>query len=346
MSASQKAKGSFMSASDSSERPSAEPIDVEFEPADRPRRRARAKSSSGDDGIGFGAALALALFSAVLGGALGAFAPRIPAVRAAMDSVLPESGAATAAARDTAALERRLDALEAKAAPVAEIASASDAEIAQRMIAMQNGLRDLENRLNQIPNTAEVQALVREVQQLRVDFPAVAQQSRTAGEAARAAFAVSAAADASRSSGPFEQSYRALAVLLPDDPNVRALAPLARTGAPTRVELRDRFADIENDIIRAARQAEAGRGFWGRVQAALAQWVVVRRRGEGDTAVGVVERASRMLAADNLAGAVQELRRLSGPPARVAQPWLTAAQRRLEIDTRLGAIRHELARRG
>lgn len=335
-----------MSASDSSERPSAEPIDVEFEPADRPRRRTRTKSSGGEDGVGFGAALVLALFSAALGAVLGALAPRIPATRAALDSILPEPSVQAAASVEAAALDRRLDALEAKAAPVAEIASASDAEIAQRMIAMQQGLRDLENRLNQIPNTAEVQALVREVQQLRVDFPAVAQQSRTAGEAARAAFAVSAAADASRSSGPFEQSYRALAVLLPDDPNVRALAPLARTGAPTRIELRDRFAEIENDIIRAARQAQAGQGFWGRIQAAMAQWVVVRRRGEGDTAVGVVERASRMLAADNLAGAVQELRRLSGPPARVAQPWLTAAQRRLEIDTRLGAIRTELARRG
>jgi len=336
-----------MSASDSSDRASAEPIDVEFEPADRPRRRERRLASS-DEGIGFGAALVLALFSVILGAVLGAFGPRIPAVRGFMDSVLPEPAASAGApsSAQAAALDRRLDALEAKTAPTAQIASASEAEIADRMIAMQNGLRDLENRLNQIPNTRQVQDLVAEVQQLRVDFPAVAQQSRTAGEAARAAFAVSAAADASRSSGPFEQSYRTLATLLPDDPNVRALAPLSRTGAPTRIELRDDFAEIENDIIRAARQAQAGAGFWGRVQAALAQWVTVRRRGEGDTAVGVVERASRMLAVDNLAGAVQELRRLSGPPARVAHPWLNGAQRRLEIDTRLGAIRTELARRG
>src|SRR5690606_26894422 len=162
---------------------------------------------------------------------------------------------------------------------------------AARVFALQSGLRDVEQRLGTMPSTAEVQALVTEVRRLQEELPAVAAEARTAGTAARASYAVVAASEASRSSGPFEQAHAALAALLPDDANVAALAPLARVGAPTRSELRDSFARLDNEIVRAAHQAQAGAGFWGRIQAALAQWIVVRRSGEGDTPSGVVERA-------------------------------------------------------
>jgi hypothetical protein len=132
--------------------------------------------------------------------------------------------------------------------------------------------------------------------------------------------------------------------LLPNDPNVAALAPLARTGAPTRVELRDTFSHLDNEVIRAARQSQAGAGFWGRIQAALAQWIVIRRAGSGDTPEGIVDRAEQRLQADDLAGAIAQMNRLSGAPKRVAQPWINDAQRRLEIDQRIAAIRQELSR--
>lgn len=335
-----------MSATDSPERGRAEPIDVEFEETARPRKRTRRSSSGG--GIGFGAALLLAAFAALAGAALGALAPRIPAVASALDQVAPAPAAPAAApapdASQFSGLDQRVRTIEGLIAPTAEAASAGG-DVSARVIALQAGLNNVESRLAQLPNSQQIQELVAEVQQLRAQVPALEQQSRVASESARAAFAVTAAADASRSSGPFEQSYGALAALLPDNPHVQALAPLARTGAPTRVELRDQFADLENDIVRASRIANAGAGFWGRIQAALAQWVTIRRRGEGDTTVGVVERASRRLAADDLAGAVQEVSRLSGAPARTAEPWLTAARRRLAIDTHLTAIRTELSRR-
>jgi hypothetical protein len=335
-----------MSATDSAERGRAEPIDVEFEPAERARVRARGAAS---DRIGFGTALALASLSALLGAGAGAVAPRIEAVDAALDRVRPDGGATSAAApasadaTQVAQLDQRLRSIEALVGPTADAAGA-DAGVSQRVLALQAGLRNVEGQLQQIPSSQEIQRLVAEVQRLNAELPAVAQESRTAGQAARAAFAVSAVAEASRSSGPFEPSYRSLVALMPNDANVRALSALARTGAPTRMELRDNFVKLEDEIIRAARQAEAGAGFWGRVQAALAQWIIVRREGEGDTAVGVVERAGRRLAADDLAGSVQELSRLSGAPARVANPWLAQARRRLEIDMRLGAIRTELSR--
>ena len=195
-----------------------------------------------------------------------------------------------------------------------------------------------------MPSTAEVQALVAEVRRLQEELPAVAAEARTAATAARASYAVVAASEAARSSGPFEQAHASLAALLPNDPNVAALEPLARVGAPTRIELRDQFSRLDNEIIRSARQSQAGAGFWGRIQAAMAQWIVIRQAGAGDTPEGIVERAEQYLAADRLADAIQELNRLPAAPKRAAQAWINDAQRRLEIDTRIAAIRQELSR--
>jgi hypothetical protein len=325
---------------DDAERGRAEPIDVDFEPAYREERRG---------GVGGGTALVLAALAASVGAAGGAVAPRLPAVQAALDNVLPVSapagGAAAPGEDSTAQIDQRLGAIEAIVnAPLADSAEAGAPDTAARVLALQAGLRDVEARIGQMPSSQEVTALVAEVRRLQEELPAVAAEARSAAVAARASYAVVAAAEASRSSGPFEQAHAALAALLPDDPNVAALAPLARTGAPTRIELRDSFGRLDNEIIRAARQAQAGAGFWGRIQAALAQWIVIRRAGSGDTPEGIVERAEQYLAADRLDAAIQELNRLSGAPRRVAQPWLNDAQRRLEIDQRLAAIRQELSR--
>lgn len=327
---------------DEGERGRAEPIDVEYEPAYRDERRG--------GGIGGGTALALAIVAAGVGATGGAVAPRVPAVQAALNDAFPASGATTeiaATPEGVASLDQRLDAIEAVMnAPLATAASgdAGDAGTAARVFALQAGLRDVETRLGQMPSTQEVTALVAEVRRLQEELPAVAAEARQAATAARASYAVVAAAEAARSSGPFEQAHAALATLLPNDANVAALEPLSRTGAPTRIELRDSFGRLDNEIIRAARQSQAGAGFWGRIQAALAQWIVIRRAGSGDTPEGIVERAENYLAADRLDAAIQELNRLPAAPKRVAQPWINDATRRLEIDRRLAAIREELSR--
>jgi hypothetical protein len=331
-----------MSRDDDAERGRAEPIDVEYEPYREERHR-------GGGGIGGGAAVALAIVAAGVGAAGGAVAPRVPAIAAALDNVIPVSATANGAApaSDTAALDARLDAIEAiMNTPLAAAANgeSGDAGTTARVFALQAGLRDVEARLGQMPSTSDVAALVTEVRQLREDLPAVAAEAHQAATAARASYAVVAAGEAARTSGPFEQAHAALAALLPNDPNVAALEPLARTGAPTRAELRDRFDRLDTEIIRAARQSQAGAGFWGRIQAALAQWIVIRRADAGDTPEGIVERAEAALAGDRLEAAVQELNRLPAAPKRVAQDWINDAGRRIEIDRRLAAIRQELSR--
>jgi hypothetical protein len=340
-----------MSTNDGAER-RGEPIDAEFEEAERRSGARRARASQG---IGAGAAALLAVVAAGAGAAGGAVAPRVPQISALLDSVAPQTANAPSAASpqataQAAALDQRLKAVEGVVnAPLGEASSAEDggaANVTARVFALQSGLRDVETRLQAIPSSQEIGELVGKVQEMEQQLPEIAATSRTAADAARAAFAVAAAAEASRSSGPFEQSYASLQALLPDDPNVAALAPLSRTGAPTRTELRDQFTDVQLNVIRAARQAQAGAGFWGRIQAVLANWITVRQTGQGDTPDGVVERAGQRLSADDLAGAIQELNRLSGGAAQAAKPWLENARRRLAIDTHLAAIRTELSRRG
>jgi len=327
-----------MSRDDDDERERAQPIDVDYEPY-----------REGGHGIGAGTAIVLAVIAAGVGATAGAIAPRIAPVRAALDHSFPTTAASTPAPTDTslAAIDRRLDAIEGlinTPLTMATGANAGDAGTVSRVIALQGGLRDVQSRLEQMPTSQEVTALIGEVRGLQEQLPAVAAEAHQAVTAARASYAVVAASEASRSSGPFVEAQASLATLLPNDANVAALAPLARTGAPTRVELRDRFDHMDIEIIRAARQAQAGAGFWGRIQAALAQWIVVRRAGGGDTPEGIVERAEDFLNADRLGDAIQTLNRLPNASKRVAQPWINDAQRRLEIDQRLVAIRQELSR--
>jgi hypothetical protein len=329
-----------MSRDDDAERGRAEPIDVEYEPY---REEVR-----GGPGVGMGTALMLALVAAGVGAAGGAVAPRVPALSAALDSVAPAPPVTGQTPDNTAAtLDARLDQIETLInAPLAEAAGGAPGEdnTAARVFALQSGLRDVEQRLTQMPSSAEVSALVAEVRRLQEELPAVAQEARAAATAARASYAIVAASEASRSSGPFEQAHAQLAALLPGDENVAALEPLSRTGAPTRSELLTRFERLDNEIIRAARQSQAGAGFWGRIQAALAQWIVIRRADAGDTPEGIVARAEEALAGDRLDLAIQELNRLPAQPKRAAQDWINDAQRRLEIDRRIAAIRQELSR--
>lgn len=324
-----------MSRDDDAERGRAEPIDVDYEPAYREPRR---------EGVGFGAALLLAVAAAGVGAAGGAIAPRLPAVQSALNGIgAAPSGQDASESRTVANLAQRVSEMETQINAPIDGANV-EGGAAGRLYALQRGLQDIEARLGQMPSSAEVAALVGEVRRLQEELPAVAQEARAAATAARASYAVVAAGEASRASGPFEQAHAQLAALLPNDPNVAALEPLSRTGAPTRNELRDRFERMDLDIIRAARQSQAGAGFWGRIQASLAQWIVIRRADAGDTPEGIVERAENALAGDRLDLAIQELNRLPAAPKRVAQPWINDATRRLEIDRRMAAIRQELSR--
>ncbi|MDX2234536.1 MAG: mitofilin family membrane protein [Hyphomonadaceae bacterium] len=325
--------------SDSAERGRDEPIDVDFEEADRRRGRRAVRMAEG--GVGMGTVLAYSVLAAVGGAGMGAVASRSPALAPVLDQIGPAPAGAPRATDDAAALQQRLAQLESRWTQVETATGGTDgAALAGRMIELQGAVNGLRSRIGD----ADLAAIATQVAQLQAETDTIRKQSESAALAARAAFAVAAAAEAARASGPFEQAYATLETILPGDPNIVALAPLARSGAPSRQELKDQFSAMEDSIVRAARISAAGAGFWGRLQAFLAQFVTVRRTGEGDTPTGMVERASARLQSDDVAGAVAELSRLTGPAAQVAGPWIQRARARLEIDARLAAIRAELSR--
>lgn len=331
-----------MSATDADDRARSDAIDAEWEPADRPRRNRR---DSG--GVGLGTALLLALLATIGGGLIGAMLPRSPQGQAFLDSLYPGANPALAAAATSAAkaeiatVDVRLRQLEQSLASVGVASDGSASNIMGQVL----GLRDSVNALSSRIGDANVAQIAEQVSAVRESQARIEQDVLTAGQAARAAFAVAAAGEAARSSGPFDKAFASLETLLPNDPNVTALGPLSRTGAPTRSELRDGLETLSNDIIRAARVSNSGSGFWGRLNAFFAQFITVRRAGEGETVDGMVERAMARMGNDDLPGAVAELTRLTGPSAEIAAPWLQRARARLEIDARLAAISSELARR-
>jgi len=320
-----------MSASD-------QPIDAEWEPAGADRTRKR-ESAGPENGVTLGAAITMSVVAAFAGAGMGATAAHTPMFDKKSDAgpdAVPQIPL-----NDTSALEARLKEIEAKFTAVETAAvDPADPSLTGRMMALQESVASLQARIG----GADFATIAAQVQRLQADTDTIRAQSESAAIAARAAFAVAAASEAARASGPFEQAYATLESILPGNPNIVALAPLARAGAPSRQELKEQFSSMEDDIIRAARVSASGAGFWGQVQAFLAQFVTVQRTGESDTPVGMVERASGRLASDDVAGAVAELSRLTGPAAQVAGPWVQRARARLEIDARLAAIRQDLSR--
>jgi hypothetical protein len=252
-------------------------------------------------------------------------------------------------ARVAASLQARLDVLENRAGKQAEftiVAGATPAEIMAQLKAVQATQKTLDAKLTTAASAADLASVSGDLKTLQAQFNDVAKGAKAATDAARVAYAVSAATDASRSAGPFEAAFNALAAVAPQDANVLALAPLAKKGAPTRDELRDDFAKIELEMIRAARAGQTGGGLMGQVQASLAQFVVVRRVGERDDTGDLAEDASRRIAANDLEGAVARLQKLDGQAGKIVAPWLEKAKLRVEIDQRLAAIRTQLSRRG
>jgi hypothetical protein len=261
----------------------------------------------------------------------------------------PKAAAQIEFARVAAGLQSRLDVLEKRAGKQAEFeiaAGVSPGEIVAQLKSVQSQQKALEGKFAAAASATELASLSGDLKTLQGQFDDVAKGAKSATDAARAAYAVSAATDASRSSGSFEQAYGALKAVLPEDRDVAALAALSKKGAPTRDELTDDYAKIELDMIRASRASAVGGGMWGQVQASMAQFVVVRRVDARNDTGDLVEDASRRVRANDLEGAVARLSKLDGAAGKLIAPWLEKAKARVEIDQRLAAIRTQLSRKG
>ena len=179
-------------------------------------------------------------------------------------------------------------------------------------------------------------------------------QARIA-ESAATTLAASALADAAQTSRPFAEELAAFAAVSRSSVEVRGLQRLAELGAPSRAALAQAFPDYAARAAAAARLTGHDAGPLARLQAALAQVVVVRRVGEahGKGADALIAQAERQVLDGDIDRALKTMDGLP-PAAREAMaPWRARAEQRVETDRKIGGLRAQalgelarIARRG
>jgi hypothetical protein len=158
--------------------------------------------------------------------------------------------------------------------------------------------------------------------------------------AAAAALAAASLSQAAAGSRPFANDLAPVERLLPGSPDVLALRPLASVGAPTRADLAGELADIAARLSIAARTPAKGSGFMAQFGYALSRVVSVRRVdavGAGPDAV--LARAQRRAADGDIEGALSMLDTLPGSARNELADWRQQAQRRVDIDNHIAALR-------
>ncbi len=181
---------------------------------------------------------------------------------------------------------------------------------------------------------AEITALSQRVDRLEADR----RQVTLAAAGALAAASLSEAAETSR---PFAGELAALEGSLPESADLRALRPLAETGAPTVAALAAEYPDAAARAAVASRAHAQGEGGIARIAQAFAAIVTIRRvdQVEGPGVDAVLARAERRVDAGDLSGAIGELSGLPPAGQDAMAAWRVRAQRRAEIDRRVAAVR-------
>lgn len=160
-------------------------------------------------------------------------------------------------------------------------------------------------------------------------------------DAAGAALAAATLADAARTARPFTDELASLERVLPLSPDLRALSRLAQQGAPTRAGLADEFETLAGRAAVAARDPGRNADFLARLRHALSSIVSIRQVGstQGTTPDAILARAQKLLNEGDIEGALSALDSLSPAAQTVMAPWRAAAERRIEIDRHIAAIR-------
>jgi hypothetical protein len=158
--------------------------------------------------------------------------------------------------------------------------------------------------------------------------------------AAAGALAAAALSEAAQGSAPFGADLAAYERLAPEDPDLRALAPLAALGAPSRTDLAATFPDRAARAAVAAREPAKDASLLAKLSWMIGRVVIVRRVAADASGVdGVLYKAQLQAGAGDLEDALVTLRALPTPARAVLQDWTDAAARRVEIDRRIAAVR-------
>ena len=217
----------------------------------------------------------------------------------------------------------------AAAAPIASSVDARLADIQARLAEQQTA-----PPAPLAPASAEIADLTRRVQRLEDD-------RRRIAEAAAGAVAAASLSEAASASRPFGGELAIVSTTVADTPDLAALRPLADTGAPTLAALAAEFPDAAAKAAVASRARAQGTGFFATIAQAFAAILTIRRvdKLDGKGVDGVLARAGRHVDDGDLAGAVSELKALPPSGQDAIRSWRERAQKRVDIDRRVAAIR-------
>lgn len=159
--------------------------------------------------------------------------------------------------------------------------------------------------------------------------------------AAAAAVAAAALADAAEGPEPFAGELASLERLAPTSRGIRALRELAEQGAPTRATLVGEYPAAAARAARAAEGETDSDGFFEGLGRWFRSIFSLRRIGdlEGDSADAILARAERRVREGDLEGALSQLQSLPEPARDAMADWTARAERRVEIERRINALR-------
>ena len=165
-------------------------------------------------------------------------------------------------------------------------------------------------------------------------------QQRTL-DAAGAALAADSLAESAQTARPFADDLASLERVLPLSPDLRALGRLAQDGAPTRAGLAVEFGTLVSRAAVAAHDPGRNGDFLAKLRHALSSIVSIRQVGstQGSSPDALLARAQRQLNEGDVESALAALDHLPVPAQTVLAPWRAAAERRVEIDRHIAAIR-------
>jgi hypothetical protein len=191
---------------------------------------------------------------------------------------------------------------------------------------------------------AIVAGLQADIASLKSIIANLQQQAATAPSPA-VTFALINIAEAANRSGSFMVEYETLRAAMPGVSEVVALEPFARSGVPTRQVLEERFASLAPAVAAsvASEKKEIGLVAW--VRSLFSDMIKVQPApdAQSSTPNGAIERAKIKLDQGDYGGSIEALSAIVGPPPIVTD-WITQAKRRLELESRISAVRGAAAR--
>ena len=260
---------------------------------------------------------------------------------AALESVDPSGEVSPEdLSRAVASLESRLDRL---AGSVEALQETPEGVAVERVIEIETRLAELRDDLSQakLSSSRDAEKLAGLIEGMRQDEADARGAAAAASQTADLARAVSAIEAASRRGGGFAPELRTLRTLMPNDPSVRQLGPIAETGAPGMAELQAAFATARAEA-RTVLDARPANGL-GWLNRTFGDAVSVRRAdGQDDDPSALLDRAGEAMDAGNLDLALELTGQLDGAPADAMSGWTELANRRITLEAALEALHGRL----